>query len=396
MAQKLRLVVKDGLYNVTTRVANRQLLLNDALFRDRVANWIYGIADFCGVEVMCWCIMENHLHLALYVPEVPERYWNKADARPRTEAFSMRPRECHAQRFQPDVNDELPVITPAGDKASRAAVLQAISDGVPLVILPRPETGFTLSDEEMARRLEMLFDNYSNRAAKILKRWRRLRAAGGDATVEQEKEALCRHMYNISQYMKLLKQRISEVYNRETGHVGTLWESRFRSGLIGDSTQDRLMVASYFAWNPKKAGMVYGPEAWRWSSYAAACDESSPWHDRAVAAYERCFGRKWADIHARLQSLFAEKLPEWCDSTRDPLSYERKLPDGGTEKVHFTMGQAIKMKIAMFERGGFISQDIEFMHRMCAQVHPRFPVPSAKSIRYFQNFEWKADAAIAM
>ncbi len=409
MARKNRTVVRDGCYNVTARVANRAFLLNDPKFRDRVVGWIYGVASFSGVEVDAWCVMENHLHLMVRVPPVPARYWTRRPTgtvpgeaasasdlalAPDSAAFSMRPRECRAPRWTPDLADARPAITPAGDLPSEEAVRISVADGVPLAILPRPETGFTMSDGEMVERLRMLYSG-TRKADGIAKRWRKWRSDGRDDDVEREKDAYCRRMYNISQFMKTLKQRISETVNRETGHAGALWDGRFYSSLVGDTANDSLMVASYLAWNPVKPGLAKAPEQWRWSSYAAACDPSSPWHELARAGYVRRLGRPWEEVRARLESLFAERLPAEYDPEVDPIGYRTADGHGGVRRRLLTVGQLVKTKVRMFEHGGYISQDRGFYARVRAEVGPFFPGASGRSIRFFAKFPWGEDASSA-
>ena len=45
--------------------------------KDLIVTWMYGIADFCGVNTLAWSILDNHLHIEAEVPSVPERYWNR-------------------------------------------------------------------------------------------------------------------------------------------------------------------------------------------------------------------------------------------------------------------------------------------------------------------------------
>ena len=405
MARQNRLVVLDGCYHVTTRIANRQFFLRDPLFRYRIIDWVYGIADFSGVEVIAWCVMENHLHLYLHVPTVPTRLWTTPPgtlpthstlplgtvptendaAMPQTAAFSMRPRECRAPRWTPDITSDIPAITPNGEKPSIEAVRTAVADGVPLAILPRPETGFSLSDDEMISRLQAFYRGYSRGADKIARRWAQLRENKQDEIVEAEKDSLCRRMYNISQYMKMLKQRISEVYNRETKHTGVLWEGRFYSVLVGDTRKDRLFVSSYIAWNPMKPRLVKDPKDWAWSSYAAAINPASPYHARARATYEQHFNQSWDEIQKAMEVVFAEELAPNFDPYKDALDFG--------SKPRLTMGQLIKTKVRMFERGGYISQDLSFVERVRAQVAKNFPMPSDRSIRFFAAFKWRHEIA---
>jgi len=50
-------------------------------------------------------------------------------------------------------------------------------------------------------------------------------------------------MYNLSQYATTLFQRISETYNRETGHAGHFGEGRFNSVLVDPDVTDTVTVA---------------------------------------------------------------------------------------------------------------------------------------------------------
>ena len=55
-------------------------------------------------------------------------------------------------------------------------------------------------------------------------------------------------------------------FNRRHGRTGTLWEGRYRSGLI-DSEQYFLQCSRYIEMNPVRAGIVNEPGAYRWSSF---------------------------------------------------------------------------------------------------------------------------------
>ena len=429
MARRNRLVVADACYHLTARIANRELLLRSPALRDRIAGWIYGIADFAGVEVDAWCVMENHLHLVVRVPSVPARYWTPAvptstgtvpggsvpdspapagtvpagaapaddpSLAPPTAAFSMRPRECRAPRWTPDLVGARPAITPAGDLPSDEAVRRAVADGVPLALLPRPATGFALPDGEMAACLARLYADRPGRAAAVRRRWERWRRAGRGGDVAREQDALCRRMYNVTQYMKALKQRISETVNRETGHAGTLWDGRFRSAVVGDAEGDFLTVAAYVAWNPVKPGLARTPAGWRWSSYAAACDPSSPWHAAARAGYERRLGRSWGEVRAQLEAAFAEKLPPEYDPEADPVGYRAAGADGRSERRLLTAGQLVKTKVAMFERGGYVARDRAFVRRILRGVPKLFAKPSEASVAFFGLFPWRVAGSPAV
>ena len=101
-----------------------------------------------------------------------------------------------------------------------------------------------------------------------LTHWRR---EGNHAAAEAERERWFRQMWDISQFMKVLKQRFSQWFNaRQSGRrKGTLWEERFRSVLVEDGRALHAMAA-YIDLNPLRAGLVKDPADYRWSGYGEA------------------------------------------------------------------------------------------------------------------------------
>ena len=89
----------------------------------------------------------------------------------------------------------------------------------------------------------------------------------------EEAEALREHffanMWDVSYFMRVLKQRFSQWFNAGHARKGTLWEERFRSVLVesGDALRT---VAWYIDLNPIRAGIVSEPEAYRWCGYSEA------------------------------------------------------------------------------------------------------------------------------
>ncbi len=77
-------------------------------------------------------------------------------------------------------------------------------------------------------------------------------------------------LYDISAFMKLLKQRFSQWYNGRQGRKGTLWEERFRSVLVEGAGEALVTMATYIDLNPVRAGLVKDPKDYRWSGYAEA------------------------------------------------------------------------------------------------------------------------------
>ena len=77
-------------------------------------------------------------------------------------------------------------------------------------------------------------------------------------------------MGDLSLFMKDLKQRFTMRYNRKHGRKGTLWEDRFKSVLVEDTSEALLTMAAYIDLNPVRAGMVEKPEDYKFCGYAEA------------------------------------------------------------------------------------------------------------------------------
>ena len=417
MARTNRLVVADGWYHITARAHGRMFLLEDPEFKSRIVRWIYGIADFAGVEVGAWTLMDSHVHLLVRVPPVPGRYC--ANSQPSSDsqpspagnppapaegtvppaaspaegtvpaswAFGMRPAECRAPRWLP-ASDGV-AITPAGDSPSREAFVRACSDGVPLVVLPRPEVGFSLTDDEMLERLARLYDGHSRGAQTVARKWRRMRLAGLGHLVEEEKERFCRRMYNVSQYAKTLFQRISETYNRETGHTGHFWEGRFRSVLVDPKVADRLAVSGYIALNPVRARMTASPADYAFSSYAQALRGDGPWSGRCRRDCERAFGCGWDEVDARLQAYFADRLPPELEGVADCTDYEEVGPDGKARRVPLRIAQAVHVRQRAFTCGAVFTHSLAFAKSVRAKLPKKFPATGDWAAERLAGFDWR-------
>jgi putative transposase len=71
----------------------------------------------------------------------------------------------------------------------------------------------------------------------------------------------------LSTMMQSLGRCYVRYVNRAYQRTGTLWEGRFRSGVV-DSDDYLLRVYRYIEMNPVRAGLVRHASEYRWSSYA--------------------------------------------------------------------------------------------------------------------------------
>jgi len=74
----------SAVYHCISRVVGGERLLNEAC-REKLAEILMSLSAFCGLEVITYCMMPNHFHLLIRVPEAREV--SDAELLERAEAF---------------------------------------------------------------------------------------------------------------------------------------------------------------------------------------------------------------------------------------------------------------------------------------------------------------------
>ena len=187
----------EAFYHVVSRIANKAFLLDDAEKKRVFVNMMHRAADFSGVDVITYVVMDNHFHLCVKIPE----------------------RE-----------GEVP-------------------------------------ESEILRRVGVLYGK--DRRDALERRLAGCREEGDDAAADAELARLRSRMGDLSGFMKTFKQRVSQWYNSNYGHEGTLWGGRFKSVLVEDGRYLRNLVA-YIHGNPIRAGLVTRAADYEWSAPGAA------------------------------------------------------------------------------------------------------------------------------
>lgn len=67
MVRRTKLIGMEASYHCMSRVVNGELLFQDC-DKEMLRRMIWQVADFCGVEVLTYCVMSNHFHVLLRVP----------------------------------------------------------------------------------------------------------------------------------------------------------------------------------------------------------------------------------------------------------------------------------------------------------------------------------------
>jgi hypothetical protein len=187
-------------YHCVSRVVNRDFVLGDAE-RDKLVEYMRTYERLYGLRVISYCIMSNHFHILVEVPQRPAEGELPSDA-----ALVAKVRDC------------------LGDK---------------------PANG-----------LEWELSHH--------------RGQGNVEAAEALRESWFGRMWNVSTYMKVLKQRFSQWFNGQHARRGTLWEDRYRSVLVEGVGQALRAMAAYIDLNPVRAKICDDPKDYRWCGYAEA------------------------------------------------------------------------------------------------------------------------------
>ena len=211
-----------------------------------------------------------------------------------------------------------------------------------------------LSDEQFVSRLGALYR--PNRVAKLAEQLAELRSRGQAAEAERLKGPYLARMHDLSGYMKTLKQRFSQSYNRRHGRKGTLWEERFKSILIEGEQGALSAVAAYIDLNAVRAGIVGEAGLYRYCGYAEALGGSR--QARAGLSRIMCsLGTDggWQVAHAGYRKLLymtgdtarqgTEEGVEGCGFSAPQV--EQVLKDGG----RLTLQQALYCRVRYFSDG---------------------------------------------
>jgi len=122
--------------------------------------------------------------------------------------------------------------------------------------------------EEMLKKLEALSGHQNVGAVRQrLENFRKRNDAQGEAKMLAGYHA---RLWDLSAFMKVLKQRFTQWYNKRAGRKGTLWEDRFKSVLVEGAGQALCGMATYIDLNPVRVGVVKDPKDYRWSGYGEA------------------------------------------------------------------------------------------------------------------------------
>jgi putative transposase len=165
-----------------------------------------------------------------------------------------------------------------------------------LICVPRQEP---ISDDELLRRFGVLYPKptpYQTARLELVKH--ELATNGPNAATWRERQLAL--MGDLSQFMKLLKQRFSIWFNKSHQRFGTLWAERFKSTLVEGRGRVLETMAAYIDLNSVRAGIATDPKDYRFCGYAEAVagDQSAQAGIRTVVG-----GNNWGEAQSEYRQL---------------------------------------------------------------------------------------------
>ena len=263
---------KPAIYHCVSRIVWRELALGDAE-KEHFVRLLRRWEGFCRVRVLTYCVMGNHFHILVEVPERPEQ-------------------------------------EPA--------------------------------DEELLAHLGLIY----GRAKVAEVRWEleHYRAQGNHEAAGALRQRFLARMWDLSWFVRQLKQAYTKWFNKRHGKRGNLWEEKFRSVLVEEGRAARV-VAGYIDLNPVRAGIVGDAGAYRWSGWGEVVAGGRKAREgiRQVMLERElgCSGpevavravAEWGDVRAAYAALLCgdpdeEGVPEGAVRARGRRSGRRRLGEG--------------------------------------------------------------------
>ena len=65
---RIKMPGRIAVFHLISRIVGGERLLDD-LCREVLTGMMWKLAGFCGLEIITYCVMSNHFHILLRVPE---------------------------------------------------------------------------------------------------------------------------------------------------------------------------------------------------------------------------------------------------------------------------------------------------------------------------------------
>lgn len=236
-----------------------------------------------------------------------------------------------------------------------------------------------LTDSELLRRYRVFYPRPTRYQVQRLEMIKSQLANGGPHAVAWRKRQLAL-MGDLSQFMKLLKQRFTIWFNQRHRRFGTLWAERFKSVLLEPRRSIVETVSAYIDLNAVRAGLVRDPKDYRFCGYAEAVAGSESAR-RGIASTALELTPSWTSAQADYRQLLfgtaaSAQVRGASIATEDFLKVLQ-------EKGRLPLAVVLRCRMRYFSDGAvlgskaFVGQQRERLRRRyggCARTVPR-PLP---------------------
>jgi REP element-mobilizing transposase RayT len=198
-------------------------------------------------------------------------------------------------------------------------------------VLVRVPLKTEIADAELLRRHRVLYPKptpYQTTRIDVIAA--QLKEGGADADAWRKQQLAL--MNDVSQFMKLLKQRFSVWFNRTHNRHGTLWSERFKSVLVEGRGHVMATMAAYIDLNPVRAGIVSDPKDYRFCGYAEAVAGRKTAQAGIIAIVADENNRAWRGVQDayRLHLFGSGVAPRGDKAAISPEALEKVVAEGGT------------------------------------------------------------------
>ncbi|MCP4239001.1 MAG: chemotaxis protein CheW [bacterium] len=249
-----------------------------------------------------------------------------------------------------------------------------------LEVPPRPEVD--PSDDEILERCRAL---YSPRAILAVE-WEFAEAQRmGGAALERLRARFLKRMWDLSEFMKTLKQKFTFWFNRRHDRVGVLWESRFKSVIVEGHWNSLLKVAAYIDLNSVRAGLADDPADYRWSGYCeAVAGDRAARRGLCAALADLKEGATWRDLGPRYRKILFGIGEE--NSARAGLSREAvaKVWAAGGK---LSLAQLLRCRVRYFSHGMAVGRE-GFVESVFTLVREAFTSGRKTGARKMVGGDW--------
>lgn len=252
------------------------------------------------------------------------------------------------------------------------------------ILLEVPEREM-VDENEVVRRMRAIYTE--KQVEERLAEWARWREQGHGARVEADLEELRSRMYDLSQYMKTLKQRFTQWYNARRERRGTLWEDRFKSVLVEGDKTALLCMSAYIDLNAVRAGLCRDPKDYRWCGYAEALAGARMSQAGLCRAYELSGTEMSWDVLGREYRIYLFGKGEGSGIGKREFSSEsvrRVLEENG----RLSLPELLRCKVRYFS-DGLVLGTREYVNGIFLQHRDQFGPKRREGARRMRYGQWE-------